>query len=69
MALPRPGRGPASGDTAPDGVDLLARFSAAGDAVELIRFEVREALRLPRCAAPRRAAAGKRESSWSASAR
>jgi small-conductance mechanosensitive channel len=32
------------GDTAPDGVVLLAQFSAAGDVVELLRFEVREAL-------------------------
>ena len=32
------------GDTTSDGVVLLAQFSAAGDAVELLRFEVREAL-------------------------
>lgn len=32
------------GDTAPDGVVLLAQFSAGGDVVELLRFEVREAL-------------------------
>jgi small-conductance mechanosensitive channel len=32
------------GDTAADGVVLLAQFSAAGDVVELLRFEVREAL-------------------------
>lgn len=31
-------------DTAPDGVVLLAQFSAPGDAVELLKFEVREAL-------------------------
>lgn len=32
------------GETAPDGIVLLAQFSAASDAVEIVRFEVREAL-------------------------
>ncbi|MGW4929860.1 mechanosensitive ion channel family protein [Agromyces sp. NPDC004153] len=32
------------GDTAPDGIVLLAQFSAASDAVELLKFDVREAL-------------------------
>ncbi|MGR2752930.1 mechanosensitive ion channel family protein [Agromyces arachidis] len=32
------------GDTTADGVVLLAQFSAASDTVELLRFEVREAL-------------------------
>ena len=32
------------GDTVPDGIVLLAQFSAASDAVEELRFEVREAL-------------------------
>jgi small-conductance mechanosensitive channel len=32
------------GETAPDGIVLLAQFSAASDAMEILRFEVREAL-------------------------